>query len=407
MSLRVLHVFDHSLPLHSGYTFRSRSILRAQHELGIDTVHVTSTKHVDPSASDVDTADGLTFYRTRPGALAAMPVLNQFDVVSTLKQRILEVARQEKVHLLHAHSPCLNGLAAVSAGRALGLPVVYETRAFWEDAAVDQGKAREGDLRYNITRALETRVYRQANEVTCICEGLRSDIVARGIPSQRVTIVPNAVDASQFPLLGGRDAALESHLGLVGKQVLGFIGSFYPYEGLDLLIEALPKIAAQHPGVVLLLVGGGMEERMLRDLAAARGMSDRVIFTGRVPHHEVPAYTSLVDLFVFPRKSMRLTETVTPLKPLEAMAQGRVVLASDVGGHKELIDDGRTGLLFKAGDIADLARSVGSFLSGTRDARSMIEAGRAFIESERNWRTVSSRYIDVYRRALGSQAHLI
>jgi PEP-CTERM/exosortase A-associated glycosyltransferase len=407
MSLRVLHVFDHSLPLHSGYTFRSRSILRAQHELGIETVHVTSTKHVDPSASTVDTADGLTFYRTQPGALAVMPVLNQFDVVSTLKQRILEVARQEKVHLLHAHSPCLNGLAAVSAGGALGLPVVYETRAFWEDAAVDQGKAREGDLRYRITRALETRVYRQANEVTCICGGLRSDIVARGIPSQRVTIVPNAVDASQFPLLGGRVAELESRLGLVGKQVLGFIGSFYPYEGLDLLIEALPKIAAQHPGVVLLLVGGGMEERMLRDLAAARGMSDRVIFTGRVPHHEVPAYTSLVDLFVFPRKSMRLTETVTPLKPLEAMAQGRVVLASDVGGHRELIDNGRTGLLFKAGDIADLARSVGSFLSGTRDARAMIEAGRAFIESERNWSTVSSRYIEVYRRALGSQAHLI
>lgn len=407
MSLRVLHVFDHSLPLHSGYTFRSRSILRAQHELGIETVHVTSTKHVDPSASDVDSADGLTFYRTRPGALAAVPVLNQFDVVSTLKQRILAVARQENVHLLHAHSPCLNGLAAVAAGRSLGLPVVYETRAFWEDAAVDQGKAREGDLRYRITRALETRVYRQANEVTCICEGLRSDIVARGIPAQRVTIVPNAVDANQFPLLGGRDTALESRLGLAGKQVLGFIGSFYPYEGLDLLIEALPKIAAQHPAVVLLLVGGGMEERMLRDLAAARGMSDRVIFTGRVPHHEVPAYTSLVDLFVFPRKSMRLTETVTPLKPLEAMAQGRVVLASDVGGHKELIDDGRTGLLFKAGDIADLARSVGSFLSGTRDARAMIEAGRAFIESERNWRTVSSRYIDVYRRALGRQAHLI
>ncbi len=104
---------------------------------------------------------------------------------------------------------------------------------------------------------------------------------------------------------------------------------------------------------------------------------------------------------------MRLTDTVTPLKPLEAMSQGRVVLASDVGGHKELIDDGRTGLLFKAGDIADLARSVDSFLSGKQDARAMIGAGRAFIERERNWRAVSARYIDVYRRALGSQAHLI
>jgi PEP-CTERM/exosortase A-associated glycosyltransferase len=403
MNLRVLHVFDHSIPLHSGYTFRSRSIIRAQRELGIETVHVTSTKHIDPSASDVDTADGLTFYRTRPGTLASVPILGQVDVVTTLRKRILEVARQEKVHLLHAHSPCLNGMAAVSAGRALDLPVVYETRAFWEDAAVDQGKTREGDFRYRVTRALETRVYRSAKEVTCICEGLRSDIVARGIPSERVTIVPNAVDATQFPLLGGRDAALEFRLGLIGKKVIGFIGSFYAYEGLDLLIEALPKITAHHPNVVLLLVGGGMEETALRELAVARGVSDRVLFTGRVPHQEVPEYTSLVDLFVFPRKSMRLTETVTPLKPLEAMAQGRVVLASDVGGHRELIQDSRTGMLFKAEDTADLSRSVISYLDGARDSKTMILEGRAFIERERNWRTVSARYLDVYGRALGGK----
>jgi PEP-CTERM/exosortase A-associated glycosyltransferase len=407
MSLRVLHVFDHSLPLHSGYTFRSRSILRAQHDLGIETVHVTSTKHVDPASTKIDTVDGLKFYRTSSSALASIPVLDQFDVVRTLKRRILEVAIQEKVHLLHAHSPCLNGLAALSASKSLDLPVVYETRAFWEDAAVDQGKVREGDLRYRMTRALETWVYRRADEVTCICEGLRSDIVARGIPAERVSIIPNAVDATQFPLLEARDLVLETKLGVTGRKILGFIGSFYPYEGLDLLIEALPQIAAAHPSVLLLLVGGGMEEHTLRKLVANKGMSDHVIFTGRVSHEQVPAYASLVDLFVFPRKSMRLTETVTPLKPLEAMSQGRLVLASDVGGHRELIEHGKTGLLFKTSNVEDLQRSVVDILSSSHSFEAIIAGGRAFIERERNWRQVSSRYLDVYRRALGNKAHPI
>src|SRR5690606_10809680 len=231
----------------------------------------------------------------------------------------------------------------------------YELRALWEDAAVDHGTTREGSLRYRVSRALETRVLRHADHVTCICEGLRSEVIARGIDPVRVTVVPNAVNIDRFPILGQRNPELERELHLVGSPVLGFIGSFYAYEGLDLLVEALPKVHMHIPEARLLLVGGGPQERALRMQAASLGIADKVIFTGRVPHGRVPDYSSLVDIFVFPRKSMRLTELVTPLKPLEAMAPGKPVVASDVGGHKELIQHGRTGLLFNHGSVEDLA----------------------------------------------------
>ena len=137
---------------------------------------------------------------------------------------------------------------------------------------------------------------------------------------------------------------------MTGKTVVGFAGSFYGYEGLDLLIDALALLAPRHPDLRVLLVGGGMQEAALREQARVRGVADRVVFSGRVPHQEVQRYYDLIDVLAYPRHRMRLTELVTPLKPLEAMAQGRMLVASDVGGHRELIRDGETGVLFPAGD---------------------------------------------------------
>jgi len=405
MNAKILHIFDHSIPLHSGYTFRSQSILLAQRAMGWHTAHLTSSKHGasahGASPLSQETVGGLVFHRTFPGSLAKLPLLRQWDVVRTLAQRIVAVARQERADLLHAHSPWLNGLAALQAAAQLDLPVVYEVRAFWEDAAVDHGTVSEGGLRYTLSRAMETRVLRQANEVTCICEGLRSEIVGRGVDAEHVTVIPNAVDVTRFPPLGERDRGLESQYDLRGQQVLGFIGSFYAYEGIDLLLEALPAVLRERPDTRVLLVGGGPQEAALRQQAARLGVTHRVIFTGRVPHGRVPAYSSLIDAFVFPRKSMRLTDLVTPLKPLEAMAQRRLVLASNVGGHRELIDDGRTGFLFQHDDVAALSKILTRALAGLEGFHSILDAARCFVERERTWQASVMRYAGVYERVLG------
>ena len=400
--MRVLHVLDHSIPLHSGYTFRTRSILREQRALGWETYHVTGSKQNSDEALE-DTVDGLHFYRTpkSTGALARLPVLNQKEVIDGLARRLAEIIPVIKPDVLHAHSPSLNAIAALRAGKRFGIPVVYEVRAFWEDAAVDHGTSSENGLRYRATRALETWALKRADAVTTICEGLRRDIVARGIAADKVTVIPNAVDIDKFSVGGSADLALKDKLGLGGARLIGFIGSFYAYEGLDILLRAVPALAARIPDLRVLLVGGGPQDAQLRQLARDLDIEDKVVFTGRVPHDEVQTYYDLLDVLVYPRLSMRLTDLVTPLKPLEAMAQGRILAASDVGGHLELIEDGKTGVLFKADDPASLADKVGALLAAQEQWPALRAAGRRYVETERNWPVSVARYKNIYGRLTG------
>ena len=402
--MKILHILDHSIPLHSGYTFRTRAILENQRKLGWETEHLTSPKHIQATNDNIqeETVDGLHFYRAHPatGLISQLPVLNQWSIVSSVEKRLEEIIDEVKPDILHAHSPALNGLAAVRVGKRHNIPVVYEIRAFWEDAAVDHGTTTEGSLRYRLTRALETYVIKQVDAVTTICEGLRSDILSRGVREEKVTVIPNAVDPKKFSVSTDIDENLRDNLGLSQKKVLGFIGSFYAYEGIPQLISALPRMLEKDKNIRILLVGGGPEEKKIKSLVAELSLNDFVIFTGRVPHNQVQSYYNLVDIFVYPRLSMRLTELVTPLKPLEAMAQGRLVVASDVGGHKELIIDGETGCLFPAGNIGELANAVLSLINKPEVWALQKTLARQYVENERSWKNSVDRYISIYTQLL-------
>jgi len=402
--MKILHIFDHSIPLHSGYTFRSRAILLCQHKLGLSTSHVTSSKQGQVTASQ-EQFDDLDFYRTQPlsGWLARIPVINQLAIVFKLAQRIIEVAAIEQPKVLHAHSPALNGLAALIAARKLKLPIVYEIRAFWEDAAVDHGDCKEGDLRYKLSHWLETYVVKRVHAVTTICEGLRSDLIARGVNANKITIIPNAVNIESFTQLEQRCPVLTSQLPLNQSYVVGFAGSFYQYEGLDILIKALALTKEMKLDIKLLLVGGGSQLENLTQLITELGLTEQVILTGRVAHEKVKDYYSLMDVTVLPRKSMRLTELVTPLKPLEAMALGIPVMASDIGGHRELISHNETGLLFKADDVSALADAIASLVTNRDNVATLVSNGRHYVEHVRNWDVSIAHYPRVYQYAIDNR----
>ncbi len=394
---KVLHILDHSLPLHSGYTFRTRSIIDEQRKLGYDIALVTSSKHAEHSQfqGDKEQFEDLDFYRTYPGKLSSFPFVNQLDVVYQLYGRLKQVIHQEQPDVLHAHSPCLNGLAALWAGRKFNIPVVYEMRASWEDAAVSHGTCVENDLRYRVSRALETFVLKRVDKITTICEGLKGDIEVRGIPKEKIHVIPNAVNIEQFKPLAEKNQSIVQNLALEGKFVVGFIGSFYEYEGLDLLIKAVSELKYQCPNLVLLLVGGGQAKDTLQQLAQSLGVGQRVHFIGRVNHSEVNNYYSVVDILAYPRLPIRLTELVTPLKPLEAMAMGKPCIASDVGGHKELIGHEVDGFLFKAGSVESLCEHLLALYS-REDFCDIIKKGRSKVQNDRNWKTSVSGYLPVY-----------
>ncbi len=399
--MKVLHVLDHSVPLQSGYSFRTLSVLRCQRDLGIDTYHLTSPKHHIGDSLE-DSSEGFHFYRTLKGGGLAdrLPVINQLRVISLLEKRLQTIVNEIKPDLMHVHSPVLNGLAALRIRAKTSIPVVYEMRASWEDAAVDHGTTHESSLRYRISRSLESWVLRRANAIVTISEGLRNDILSRGITSDRITLAPNAIDLNAFQTHTDKSdtSMLADQLSLAGKKVIGFIGSFYGYEGLELLVEAFAKLSATEDDLRLLLVGGGVQEENLKRQVKDLSLNNKVVFTGRIPHGEVTRYYSIIDLFVYPRHSMRLTELVTPLKPLEAMASQGAVVASNVGGHRELIKDGETGVLFQSGSIKDLSEKMGMVLGNPALAQQLSANGRRFIETERNWRNTAERYLPVYQK---------
>ena len=401
--LRILHILDHSLPLHSGYTFRTRAIMTAQAAMGLEVAGVTGVRHEAASlggwSAAAETVDGLSFFRTAALKRSPkLPVLGEIAEVRALARRLDRMVDEWQPDVLHAHSPVLNALATAIVARRRKLPFVYEIRAFWEDAAVGNGTGREGSARYRATRALETFACRLADAIVVICEGLRGDLIARGIPPAKIAVSPNGVDLGLFGDPPPRDDALAQALGLArDADVVGFIGSFYDYEGIDDLIAAMPALVAARPTAELLLVGGGPREGALRAQSTSSPVADRIHFVGRVPHDQVDRYYSLIDVLAYPRKAMRLTELVTPLKPLEAMAQKKLVAASSVGGHRELISDGETGTLFAPDDPQALATALAGLFGDRENWPGRRDRARAFVEKDRNWSLNIKSYLPVYQ----------
>lgn len=396
--MKILHILDHSLPTHTGYTFRSQSLLRAQRTMGFDPVALTSPKHeasLPGACADREVINDFVYYRTGAVGPVPVPFAGELRLMHALYRRILEVARREEPDILHAHSPVLNAFPAIRAARRLGIPVVYEIRAFWEDAAVDHGTYAEGSWKYRLTRRLETRACSRVDHVAVLCNGLKNDLIGRGIAAEKITPVFNGVDVDDFrPCVP--DPEYLRKWGLDGKCVIGFLGSFYRYEGLDLLIRAFARVAAERADAVLLLAGGGEVEGELKAMVSALGLDGRVIMPGRIAHERVPGVYALIDVLAYPRYSMRLTELVTPLKPLEAMAMGKAVLASDVGGHRELIRHGETGILFKAGDEAALAGEILRLLADRQLREDLQGRGRTGVTEYHAWEKTTAVYREVY-----------
>ncbi|MHA7820790.1 MAG: TIGR04063 family PEP-CTERM/XrtA system glycosyltransferase [Erythrobacter sp.] len=401
---RVLHVLDHSLPLHSGYTFRTRAILKAQEALGLEVRGLTSQKHnAESEWSEVtEIFDGLTFHRT-PGISTGPTLVKGVREIAATRAAILQLAEQWRPDVIHAHSPALNGAAALRAARALGVPFVYEIRAFWEDAAVGNRTGTEGSAKYRLTRSLETQVASRADALFTICNGLRDDLVERGISAGKIGVMPNGVDLELFGDPPPRNDALAARLGIPpGVPVIGYVGSFYDYEGIDDLIAAMPILRESHPDARLLLVGAGPMDGEWRAAAAALPEPHAVIFAGRVPHDEVERYYSLVDVLAYPRKASRLTDLVTPLKPLEAMAQRRIVAASNVGGHRELIRHGDTGFLFVPDDPQACAATLADLIERRDEWGAVRARGVEHVRSRHDWRQNARRYEDVYHLLLAN-----
>lgn len=399
--MKVYHILDHYIPIYTGYTFRTRYILDFQKKSGIDARAIISPKNSQGLKSR-ETLYGIECFRSQTnsnGFMGKLPLLKEMNLMNRLKKDILKTVKSEPDTILHAHSPVLCGLPAYQAGRKLRIPVIYEIRAFWEDAAVDREKTKRESLRYYLTRKCETDLLKNVDRVITICEGLKREVELRGVEADKIDVIPNGVDITHFVPVN-KNPGLIRKFGLEDKISIGFIGSFYKFEGLSTIIKAMPEILAKRKNAVLFLVGSGEQEQSLKELAGQMGLNNSVIFTGQVPHNEILDYYSIIDILVYPREKSRLTDIVTPLKPLEAMAMEKPVIGSDVGGIKELVRDGESGLLFKADDIRDLADKCLRLMENSAACRDLGIKARKYVARERDWGKIVSKHTEIYQKVL-------
>ena len=399
--MKVLHVLDTSIPKISGYTTRAYYLTKHMKAMGCEPLVLTSERYGDAAGIMKEKIDGIHYYRTpRTTSLwSKVPLVRNFAEVRNLEKRVEEVARREKVQLIHAHSPSLTGAACLHYCKATGIPLVYEIRAFWEDAAVDRCVFREGGLHYNLRKLHETRLVKKVDSVITICQGLKDDLLNRGIDKERIEVVPNGVDCQEFVPVQP-DMSLKKELGCEGNIIIGFIGTFFNFEGLQLMVEAMTDIAHQLPEIKLLLVGGGQVDEELRRMVWEKRLGDRVVFIGRVPHNLVSRYYSIIDLLVYPRVRRRITELVTPLKPLEAMAMEKAVLMSDVGGLRELVKEEGVAAFFKAEDNKDLVEKCVRLCLNDSERQSLAKHARNYVGQFWDWASRAESDINLYEKLL-------
>lgn len=405
---KALYCLHNSLPQSSaGYAMRSHGLLRSLETAGISVVACTrygypwdlpENRRVNPRPEFPleDVIENVRYRRSRT-LIAGRGQIPVDSYIQACAEEVEAISREERPSVIHAASNFLVGLAAIAAGRRLGLPVVYEVRGLWEVTHASRDPSWTDTEFYRAYVRMETQAAVEADRVIAITDALKDELIRRGVPAERIDVVRNSVDADRF-LPEPKDRELEQQLGLESKRVVGYVGSVTDYEGLDHLLYAIGALVDEGiDDLHLLIVGDGSGFPKLQSLVLELELEDRVTLTGRVPFDEVHRYYSLIDVAPFPRKPLPVTEMVSPLKPFEAMAMEKAVLVSSVAALVEIVEDGTTGLIFEKGNVDSLVPALRRLVTDPELCSRLGKNARAWVVRHRSWEHAGSAVAEIYR----------
>ncbi|MEV8144206.1 glycosyltransferase family 4 protein [Specibacter sp. NPDC078709] len=400
---RVLHLLTNSLPhTGSGYAQRSHSILLAQQDAGHEVLAVTRLGYPVQVgkilAEGEDLVDGVRYRRMIPSKLAPTPDAR----LQQEAEELLKVTLEFRPDVLHTTTHFTNGLVVGAVAKALNIPWVYEVRGQLADTwASTRGDVAKESERYAKFQASEARVMQEADAIVTLGAAMLEGIVGMGIAAEKVVLSPNAV-GGDYLLEPGTPMAAREKLGLdPALSYIGTVSSLVDYEGLDHLISAFAILAPEFPKLRLLLVGSGLAAPALQDQATKLGIAKSVIFTGRVPRELTALYHQAIDIFVVPRKDLDVTRAVTPLKPVEALASARPVIASDLPALREIVFEGKNGRLTPPDDPVQLAEAVASLLLEEKTMNDLGSEGRKLVMETRTWAINAATYASRYEKLRG------
>jgi glycosyltransferase involved in cell wall biosynthesis len=402
----VLHLVKESRPYFSnGFTSRSHQNFKAEQQAGWTPVVLTEPGFprsvVGGDFDAVEVYDGIEHRRLDTGMdYAKVPADRWQEDFAWLAWQQVRRIRPDVIHVSSGRRGFETALVALALKEKTGIPVVYEVRSFFEANWTPNLELEESGEIFRRRMEVETRCMQAADHVLTLGTAMRDEIISRGIDAAKVSLVPNAVNLENFHP-GPRNAGLAERYGIT-MPTFGYVSNMdHRREGQELLIEAAVLLKEQGIEAQCVLVGGGGRVQTLKGLAARLGIEDRVIFTGPVDHTEIADLYGLIDVFVVPRIRERAAVYVTPLKPFEAMAMERPVLVSDLPALTEIVAAPERGHTFAAEDVPSLARAVAGLLDDPAERERLGRAGRAWIESERQWKHNGPRYSAVFEQVAG------
>lgn len=405
----VLSVLAQSLPLTSGgYATRSHGILTGLAARGWKVRAVTKLGFPfdwwrggigGRVVNELDVVDGIPYHRLYDPDVTEYPKYPLAEYTQRFADRIVAHATEHQAGLIHASSFYLNGLAGSAAARRLGVPFIYEMRGLEDLMKISRDPSFVETDRHKFLHTVENAVCRDADVVFVITEALRREMSSRGIPDERLIVLPNGVHVDKFAPRE-RDAELATELGVTGKTVIGYAGGLVDYEGLELLLEAAAALKSRRDDFHVVIVGDGHHEHVLRGMAEELRLGDVLTFTGRVPHAQVGRYISLFDVAPFPRLPLPVCELISPIKPFESMAMGKAVVSSSVAALTEIVDDGKTGLVFKKGSAEDLTAVLGKLIDSPELRADLGRSAREWVLANRDWSNIVTTVAETYQRLL-------
>jgi glycosyltransferase involved in cell wall biosynthesis len=343
-----------------------------------------------------DVVDEITYHRLLKPGVRTYPRVPLFDYVNECAAGVVQKAKELRAGIVHASSLYDVGMAGLVAARELGLPFIYEMRGLKQLLEISRDPSFEGSDRFRMLEMLEVQVAKQADMVFVITEALKREMISKGVAADRVIVIANGVHTSRFQKRD-RDRELSNALGLDGKTVIGYAGGLVHYEGIELLLDAVAELSKKRDDIHLLIVGDGAHERAVRAHADSLPLDGVVTFTGRVRHDEVERYLSLIDIAPLPRLPLRVCELISPIKPFEAMAMGKVVVVSDVAALTEIVQDGETGRIFQKGNAQDLSRVLEELVDDPEQRRRIAENATRWVVRERDWSVITDSVDQAYR----------
>lgn len=410
---KILHILNLSLPYLSGYSIRSHFILKNQKNF-VHPYALTTPESFRKKEPDI--IENITYFRFppdlgytlffKPRTCQRIRVANfykwfYYNLLKTSLIYLQKLVETQKIELIHAHSIVDLSKYIEKIAVNYKLPYIYEVRGFLEDTHVGLGILKEKSRSYMKRQKKNTSLIKKADLIITLGKSMKEELINRGIREEIIKIVPNGVDTiSLCPK--PPNINLKQKLGINKKYIIGYIGSVRRIEGIEVLIKAIKILIRKNISVHLLIVGkyNLPYYKELKTISKKLGIEKDISFIGSVPHSEIRDFYSFIDIIVIPRINIRVNRLVTPLKPLEAMAMGKVVLTSDLPALRELVKPKISGDLFESGNYEDLANKLIYYISNPEARSNLGKKARNFVENNFAWSKIIKNYLSIYNQLL-------